>query len=139
MSAQMQLGDCKQRYKDLASFEKEKVIQVGGRLNHALSYSKNHPVLLKVEHITFKLVVKDAQNHIRHAGRERILLRNPNKVFDSSRKKHSETSCQELRNLSQPPTISSHNVDGRPTIGKTEGLFSPSSDVGTRWQLCSRK
>ena len=49
----------------------------------------------------------------------------PEKVLDSERKKLGETTCQELRNLSQAPTISAHNVDGRPTTRKAEGLFSP--------------
>ena len=82
MSAQTQLGDWKERYKDLAPFEKERVIRVGGRLKHCpLSYDNNHPVLLPTEHIISKLVIKDAHNHVRHAGRERTLCETRRKYW----------------------------------------------------------
>ena len=73
MSAQTQLGDWKERYKGLSPFEKHGVIQVGGRWTHSLFYDNDQPVLLPTEHIISKLVVKDAEYDIRHAGRESTL------------------------------------------------------------------
>jgi hypothetical protein len=63
LSAQTQLGDWKERYKDLAPFKKEGIVRVGGRIKHSpLSYDNNHPVLLPTEHVVSKLVIKDAHN-----------------------------------------------------------------------------
>jgi hypothetical protein len=82
LSAQEQLGDWKERYKELAPFEKEEVIGVGGRLKHSpLSYDNNHPVLLSKEHHISKLVIKDAHNLVRHAGRERTLCETRRKFW----------------------------------------------------------
>ncbi|CAB4002804.1 Hypothetical predicted protein [Paramuricea clavata] len=81
LSAQEQLGDWKERYKELAPFEKE-VIRVGGRLKHSpLSYDNNHPVLLPTEHHISKLVIKDAHNLVRHAGCERTLCETRRKFW----------------------------------------------------------
>ena len=71
-SAQSKLEDWKDRYRDLAPYEKDGIIRVGGRLTQSpLSYDENHPMLLPADHVISKLVVKDSHNRVFHAGRER--------------------------------------------------------------------
>jgi transposase InsO family protein len=73
-SAQSKLEDWKDRYRDLAPYEKDGIIRVGGRLTQSpLSYDENHPMLLPADHVISKLVVKDSHNRVSHAGRERTL------------------------------------------------------------------
>ena len=73
-SAQSKLEDWKDRYRDLAPYEKDGIIRVGGRLTQSpLSYDENHPMLLPADHVISKLVVKDFHNRVSHAGRERTL------------------------------------------------------------------
>ena len=82
LSAQTQLGDWKERYKDVAPFKKEGIVRVGGRIKHSpLSYDNNHPVSLPTEHIISKLVIKDAHNRVCHAGRERTLCETRRKFW----------------------------------------------------------
>ena len=82
MTAQTQLGDWKERYRALAPFEKNKVIHVGGRLKHSpLSYDNNHPVSLPTEHVISKQVIKEAHNHVCHAGRERTFCETGQKYW----------------------------------------------------------
>ena len=88
LSAQEQLGDWKERYKELAPFEEEEMIRVGGRLRHSpLPYDNNHPVLLPTEHHISKLVTKDGENP----------LRNPKKVLVSSWKKFNSVNTRTRR------------------------------------------
>ena len=73
-SAQSKLEDWKDRYRDIAPYEKDGIIRVGGRLTQSpLSYDENHPMLLPADHVISKLVVKDSHNRVSHAGRERTL------------------------------------------------------------------
>ena len=66
--------DWKDRYKDLAPYEKDGIVRVGGRLTQSpLSYDENHPMLLPKEHVISKLVVKNVHNRVFHAGCERTL------------------------------------------------------------------
>ncbi|CAB4028576.1 Hypothetical predicted protein [Paramuricea clavata] len=82
MSAQTELGVWKDRYKDLAPFLQDKIVRVGGRLNHSpLSYDENHPILLPSDHVISRLVVKDAHNRVIHAGRERTLCETRRKFW----------------------------------------------------------
>ena len=74
-SAQSKLKDWKDQHKDLVPYEKNRIIRVGGRLTQSpLSYDENpHPMLLPGDHNISKLVVKDSNNRVFHAGRERTL------------------------------------------------------------------
>jgi hypothetical protein len=72
-SAQCKLEDWKDRYRDLAPYEKNGIIRVGGRLAQSpLSYDENHPMLLPADYVISKLVVNDSHNGV-HASRERTL------------------------------------------------------------------
>ena len=73
-SAQRQIGDWSDRYRDLAPFKKDGIIRVGGRLRHSpLTYDETHPILLPADHVISRLVVKDSHNRVLHSGRERTL------------------------------------------------------------------
>ena len=74
MSVQKELGDWKNKYNDLAPFESNGVVRVGGRLTHSsLQFGESHSVLLPAKHVISKLVARDAHNRVLHAGRERTL------------------------------------------------------------------
>ena len=73
-SAQGQIGDWSDRYRDLAPFKKDGIIRVGGRLRHSpLTYDETHPILPPADHVISRLVVKDSHNRVLHSSRERTL------------------------------------------------------------------
>ena len=58
MSAPRDLEDWQNRFSDLASFVKEGVVRVGGRLRHVpLTYEEIHPILLPASHPISKLIM----------------------------------------------------------------------------------
>ena len=69
VSAQRQLGTWEESYRDLAPFDKEGVIRVGGRLRNApLLYEEIHPILLPRTvyefPVSFNLLQYNASLHI---------------------------------------------------------------------------
>ena len=97
----------KERYKELAPFEKEEMIRVGGRLRHSpLPYDNNHPVLLPTEHHISKLVTKDAHSLVHHPGRERTLCETRRKFWIPRRRNLVQKilrECVTCRKLCQYP------------------------------------
>jgi hypothetical protein len=63
-----------ERCGDLAPFERDGIVRVGGRLRHShLVYEQSHPVLLPAYSRISKLIMQDAHEKIFHAGAERTL------------------------------------------------------------------
>ena len=53
-AAQRELGDWKEKYKELTPFENERIVRVGGRVARSpLTHDEAHPVLLPADHSSF--------------------------------------------------------------------------------------
>ena len=82
VSAQRQLGNWEESYKDLAPFDKEGAIRVGGRLRNAPRlYEEIHPILLPASHPISKLIMREAHSQVGHGGPERTLSESRRKFW----------------------------------------------------------
>lgn len=107
VSAKRQLGNWEESYKDLAPFDKESVIRVGGKLRSAsLLYEEIHPILLPASHLISKLIMREAHSQVAHGGPERTLSKRRRKFWITRGRNLAKgtvrdvTTCRELR---QPP------------------------------------
>lgn len=107
VSAQRQLGNWEESYKDLAPFDKEGVIRVGERLRNALlSYEEIHPILLPASHLISKLIMQEAHSQVAHGGPERTLSDSRRKFWIMGGRKLAKgivRDCTTCRKLRQPP------------------------------------
>ena len=106
VSAQRQLGNWEESYKDLAPFDKEGVIRVGGRLRDAPLLYEIHPILLPASHPISKLIMREAHSQVAHGGPERTLSESRRKFWITRGRNLAKgivrdcTTCGKLR---QPP------------------------------------
>lgn len=107
VSAQRQLGNWEESYKDLATFDKEGVIRVGERLRNALLiYEEIHPILLPASHLISKLIIQEAHSQVAHGGPERTLSDSRRKFWIMRGRKLVKgivRDCTTCRKLRQPP------------------------------------
>ena len=81
-SAQRQLGNLEESYKDLAPFDKEGVIKVRGRLrNTPLFHEEIHPIPLPASHLISKLIMGEAHSQVAHGGPGRTLFERRRKFW----------------------------------------------------------
>lgn len=105
--AQEELHDWKKEYLELAPFEEDGIIRVGGRLRHAeLSYDQTHPVLLKGSSHISKLIMKEIHAKTHHPGAGRTLCESRRKYWITRGRdlaKNVVRNCTVCRKLRQPP------------------------------------
>ena len=106
-TAQRDLEDWENRFKDLAPFVKEGVVRVGGRIRHSpLTYEEIHPILLPASHPVSKLIMREAHIQVLHGGPERTLSESRRKYWITRGRnlaKGMVKDCTICKKLLQPP------------------------------------
>lgn len=113
ISAQRDLEDWQNRFRDLAPFVKEGVVRVGGRLKNApLTYEEIHPILLPASYLISKLIMQNVHTQVAHGGPERTLAESRRKFCITHGRNLAEY-CQRLFHMQKALPTTAQYPNGR--------------------------